>query len=421
MAIKLTLRNGVWQTDFTIRLVGGAKERVRTSTGETDKEKAFRKAQEIFVEKSRLAELPGDRSVTLQECLQAYHAMLKVDGKQSAASFAIYMDKLLGTGDRQYKGNVRFHLDPKLDISKITTPLIEKLYEVRRAEGVSIPVANREIACLRAAIRRAQRHGARCVDPKINLKSVPKKTRFLSPEEFQALYAFLSPENQKGMGIGPARIRDRLEARDMMIGLLACGGRYNELARLNWGRVNFDGHGRLNLYGYKTKAERIAPLGMAKEMLERRYAAYQERLAAWHADGCKGKKPSDLIFPSLRTDEARAKAPKALRTAIEECGLNADPAVVAKEGRMTIHGLRHTFASWCLQDGMTIPEIQMLLGHKDITTTMRYAHLKDDGMADKAAEAMARRAGKIPGASAPIAPAPSADVIDLAKARSKAA
>lgn len=44
----------------------------------------------------------------------------------------------------------------------------------------------------------------------------------------------------------------------------------------------------------------------------------------------------------------------------------------------TIHDLRHTFASWYLQDGGTIEELSGLLGHSSILVTQRYAHLAPD-------------------------------------------
>jgi integrase len=42
---------------------------------------------------------------------------------------------------------------------------------------------------------------------------------------------------------------------------------------------------------------------------------------------------------------------------------------------LKFHSLRHTFATWLLQCGATIYEIQKLLGHYDIKTTQIYAHL----------------------------------------------
>ena len=45
---------------------------------------------------------------------------------------------------------------------------------------------------------------------------------------------------------------------------------------------------------------------------------------------------------------------------------------------MTFHNLRHTYASLLVMKGRDLPTVQQLLGHADIKTTMRYAHLEPD-------------------------------------------
>jgi len=45
--------------------------------------------------------------------------------------------------------------------------------------------------------------------------------------------------------------------------------------------------------------------------------------------------------------------------------------------RVTLHQFRHTCASQLLANGVRIPHIQKLLGHKSIGTTMRYSHITD--------------------------------------------
>jgi len=42
---------------------------------------------------------------------------------------------------------------------------------------------------------------------------------------------------------------------------------------------------------------------------------------------------------------------------------------------ITLHTFRHTFASWLVMEAVDIPTVAQLLGHSDIKTTMKYAHL----------------------------------------------
>ena len=58
-----------------------------------------------------------------------------------------------------------------------------------------------------------------------------------------------------------------------------------------------------------------------------------------------------------------------------------------------IHYLRHTYASILVSGGASLPLIGALLGHTQIQTTQRYAHLMDDPLR----EATARVAAVIEG------------------------
>ena len=42
-----------------------------------------------------------------------------------------------------------------------------------------------------------------------------------------------------------------------------------------------------------------------------------------------------------------------------------------------IHDLRHSYASFLVSNGHSLPVIGSLLGHTQLTTTQRYAHLMD--------------------------------------------
>ena len=46
-----------------------------------------------------------------------------------------------------------------------------------------------------------------------------------------------------------------------------------------------------------------------------------------------------------------------------------------QEDRLHFHSLRHTFASWLVQDGVSIYAVKELLGRADVKTTQIYSHL----------------------------------------------
>jgi len=50
-------------------------------------------------------------------------------------------------------------------------------------------------------------------------------------------------------------------------------------------------------------------------------------------------------------------------------------------GKIRFHDLRHTAASWQLEDGQNLEAIRKFLGHESVTTTARYLHV-DDGQLD---------------------------------------
>jgi site-specific recombinase XerD len=75
---------------------------------------------------------------------------------------------------------------------------------------------------------------------------------------------------------------------------------------------------------------------------------------------------------SQAADIGRVFRTRNVRTAYE----NAVEA--AKLDDVTFYTLRHTFASWATMRGVSLKELQELLGHSSLTMTMRYAHLAPD-------------------------------------------
>jgi integrase/recombinase XerD len=106
-----------------------------------------------------------------------------------------------------------------------------------------------------------------------------------------------------------------------------------------------------------------------------RYAMLSPRLlevlrAWWRSQHPAGHRrhtsPQDWLFPGWR--KGRHMRADSLQTVCREA---AQAARLSK--RVTVHTLRHCFASHMLENGTDIRIIQVLLGHSSITTTARYA------------------------------------------------
>lgn len=94
---------------------------------------------------------------------------------------------------------------------------------------------------------------------------------------------------------------------------------------------------------------------------------------------------------------------RAFRTAAIAAGLRNDEAT-----KLRFHDLRHTFASWVLAESGDLKLVQETLGHSDIKTTARYAHL----MPGRKEAAIA---GAVAGLTAPKAHEPLVDQPEATK------
>lgn len=182
-------------------------------------------------------------------------------------------------------------------------------------------------------------------NPRKHIKKYPeeKRERFLSLAELKRVGAVLREMEEEGIELPSAIAATWL--------LILTGCRLGEIMTLRWEHVDIPGKA-LRLPDSKTGAK-VAHLGQpAIDVLEN---IRRLRDNPWVIVGAlPGARLSDLQ-PFWQRARARA-------------GL--------KDVR--IHDLRHTFASTAVAAGQGLPMIGKLLGHTQVQTTARYAHLAAD-------------------------------------------
>ena len=188
-----------------------------------------------------------------------------------------------------------------------------------------------------------------------------KRERFLSDVEYQRLGAALKEIQMDGSETASAISAVRL--------LMLTGCRLSEIQKLHWEHVDL-GAGELHLPDTKTGAKVVYlgdPAIAVLERIDRRDGN------PWVIAGRKpGSHLTDLQHPWRRI---RARA-----------GLDD----------VRIHDLRHSFASGGLLVGEGLPMIGKLLGHTQVQTTARYAHLANDPV-KSAANRIANRIAEVVG------------------------
>ena len=84
-----------------------------------------------------------------------------------------------------------------------------------------------------------------------------------------------------------------------------------------------------------------------------------------------------FIFPNIATGKPYTQIFYPWDIARKRAGL----------GDVRIHDLRHSFASALVNEGMTLYDVKELLGHANIATTQRYAHLSQQRLMEAASKA----------------------------------
>lgn len=208
----------------------------------------------------------------------------------------------------------------------------------------------RFISSLRRFFRFLLREGLTNLDPSADV-AMPKTGRYLpdtlGEEEVERLLQ--APKIDTAGGLRDKAVLELF---------YACGLRVSELVSLRQTQVSLD-TGCLRVIG-KGDKERLVPMGEeAGEWLERYIHSARPKLL-------KGK-DSSYMFVSNRGN------PMSRQSCWYMIKKMASNAAIHK--RMSPHTLRHAFATHLLNHGADLRTVQLLLGHKDLSTTQIYTHV----------------------------------------------
>ena len=179
----------------------------------------------------------------------------------------------------------------------------------------------------------------------------PKLTRFLSREEIGRLHAALDAR-------AAARATFEQQA-DIIRLLLFTGCRKSEIMTLRWQDVGDD---VLRLADSKTGPRTVPLNAPTRAVLER-----------------QRRGEGEFVFPSPRNPQLPRSGELWLWYAVrKETGLED----------VRLHDLRHSYASQAVLQGIPLPAVARLLGHRHPRMTLRYAHV-----GDRETEAAAERIG----------------------------
>ena len=143
----------------------------------------------------------------------------------------------------------------------------------------------------------------------------------------------------------------------MFMTIYGCGLRRSEVTKIRYQDIDSD-RMTIKIIGSKNNKDRQVVL--PKHLLE--------QLRIYWKSSKKNK--NEVLFPAH--EDGTKYNPNSLNYIFAKI---LDRAHLTKY--ITIHGLRHSWATHMLEDGINLRYLQILLGHSQITSTAIYTHLVD--------------------------------------------
>jgi len=222
-------------------------------------------------------------------------------------------------------------------LNQISRDTIDTLLKKKQSNGCKPGTVNRMLALIRSILRKAEREWEWLDNaPVIRLlKEENKRIRWITHEEATRLIKEL-PEHLAAI----------------VTFSLATGLRQSNVTGLQWCNVNLIKKHAL-IHPDETKGKKAIPVPLNDDAI----TILRKQMGKHH----------QFIF-SYRGHRIIQCSTKAWKKALKRAGIN----------NFRWHDLRHTWASWHIQSGTSLQELQQLGGWSSFDMVLRYAHLSSD-------------------------------------------
>lgn len=246
---------------------------------------------------------------------------------------------------------LRLHILPamgSLHLDEITTENITTLMREMKAKGYKPPTINRAPMLISTMLNLAKAWKLVPKDSEnpasgVTLEHEPHRERYLTPDETRRLFDAIQHDPNP------------MYAKAVLL-LLLTGARKGEITQARWDHVDFH---RRTLLVPRSKSGKPRHIALNAQALDVIRNLDREGPYLFHSNGAA--LPATNLYRCW--DRIRKRA------GLEE---------------MRMHDLRHSFASFLVNNGVSLYVVQNLLGHTQIRTTQRYAHLSQDTLHDAA-------------------------------------